>query len=107
MGNLSLDEMLELAKRVYPGFEWFLENGRVLRYNEAGTGDQYFNPSLTGEDWQQVQALRVIVAAWEKASKYQNVLYKDVMVRGFVFKRGEDGDLFTAASLALLSGDMK
>jgi hypothetical protein len=67
--NLTENEMLELAEKVYQGRDCSInEKGILIRgsYKETpGEPDVwqkhfYFSPSLTGEDWQAVQAVAVL-----------------------------------------------
>ncbi len=102
------DQMRAVAEKVYPDRQWLLSEERGVHYviSLSEEGSEFwrrFKPSLNGSDLEKSQALQCIVAAWARHSRCQYVLYKDQMVRGFVFKRGEDGDLLTASLAALLA----
>lgn len=81
--NLSVDEMLRLARKVYPG-RLVSDDlyGNIVMFTEADgvvTGRSFFLPSLTGEDWQVAQALDCIVAA-ENSPQHQQ--YRDHVANG-------------------------
>jgi hypothetical protein len=109
---LTLEQQLELAKIMEPNHQWLITDYGVTAFGfdktrtTVKTATRY-NPSLTGEDWQQAQALRVIVAAYGLLGFASFQRHKDISIAS-VFN--DDGitlnfcgnDLLTAASRALL-----
>jgi hypothetical protein len=116
--NLTENEMMKLAEKVYQGRDCAInEKGILIRgsYKETpGEPDVwqkhfYFSPSLTGSDEQQAQACDVIVAAFNVPREAELHKYDG---GGFWFMAGNYGkwkssgecsDPLTAAARALLS----
>jgi hypothetical protein len=120
--TLSTDELLELARRVYPDRAWDVYKGQVYEpdVEAGGENDRFavpvpfyactkFDPSLTGLDVQQAQALEIIMAVFA-LSPIIEILSMRVpgAVRisikspsGNINVRGDD--ILTAASRALLA----
>jgi hypothetical protein len=112
---MNIEQQLELAKRVYPEFEWrYNITSGIKGFKYVTNGDaRYiseeikFSPSLTGSPEQKSQALDVIVAAFNLSGNVS--LYKINTAKGVYFQviHGSDPGLLqedplTAASLALL-----
>lgn len=109
---LSLEEKKRLAEICNPGRKIIPEDGDVVVLLD-GTDYIYWNPDLTGPDWQKAQALDVIVAALNPdagveylfLSRKPNVYRFSIIIK----KNNGDGeysfnsdDLLTACSRALL-----
>jgi hypothetical protein len=116
--TLSTDELLELARRVYPDSEWVVCTDPLLNcefiISKLPRGNwcecDNFSPSLTGENWQKAQALQCIVAASKlgyHAYLYrhgQNYKFNAEDVCGITIMKIEDcPDLLHASCLALLA----
>lgn len=114
--RLTIEQQLALAKKVYPDVEWvickdfiMLGSGMVVSTLPRGPWRECdcFNPSLTGEDWQKLQALDVIVAAFKRPVAVYNPI-NSAFIHGFrvpIDKYHEGIDILEAAALALLQGD--
>ncbi len=113
--TLPPEELKRLADKVLPvapgsPYRWAIDNAGFVsllnRDNEpplANVKYRWFRPSLTGEDWQQAQALQCIVAAWKRCSECRLYsLSTGGVVRGFVVPPREITDILTAACLSLI-----
>lgn len=111
--NLSVDEMLRLARKVYPDKDGHIGPDGIEIYapDKFRRHHDIFNPSLTGEDWQKAQALDCIMAAWALPGMLD--LSKHPDGSGFYFVYEDDKrqcidatpdapDLFEASARALL-----
>lgn len=111
--TFSPDEMLEVAKRVYPDLpepeitgdpECVVYFPKEWKWNSA----QHFNPSLTGTDREQAQACQCIVAA--SRLKYFTLLrWEDGFSTEYVDSNNDEcstpkvGDILSASISAILS----
>lgn len=101
--NLTVDEMLRLAKKTYPGQKVEARDHRVYVRPPHGVNTLpdmvLFSPSLTGEDWQVAQAVAVL----RKLTSYESTLDRIVVEthRNTVFYAIQTGDL-EASARALL-----
>ena len=107
--QISADDMLEIARRVYP--EYTVELGTISKYGvyikrpEKIYRDQ-FNPSLTGTAEQKAQALDCIVAALKlgtevRLNRFETSHWFAWTGTDFYATSASDNPL-TAAMLALL-----
>jgi hypothetical protein len=69
--NITLEQQLELADKVYPGHIWLLGQAYERPYRTHTRAEEkqgihspiYFDPKLDGTNREQAQALQVILAA--------------------------------------------
>lgn len=114
---MTIEKLLELAKLVFPNQEWVISNQTDPVYGEGSIpvvhvkgypnwyADNLFSPSLTGEDWQQAQALQCIVAAIDMGSACHLTRGKGVvMTNSYTLSSEtvEEDDLLSASISALL-----
>lgn len=107
--NLSVDEMLRLARIVTGRDDWRIQSGSIRRHDIPGfvtLVDKFWFPSLTGEDWQKAQALDCIVAAHEecKFNTAAKAEFERALGDGCVNDRH---DLLEASARALLAGGVE
>lgn len=110
--SLATRELLELANRVTK-CEHLIFEGRVYYGHPVHDKDRFplgkeFSPSLTGEDWQQAQALRVIVAAFNlpgfsTALRYSNGFTIEYWVKPECKETPVCPDILSASIAALLA----
>lgn len=106
---MTLQEQLELAKRVYPGrvVKCYGRKNRIGMW-ESGIFLEYFEPKLGGTDKQAKQALDVILAAMKLPQAACEQMDGEYLIiidgdNDFI-STGWQPDLLTACSKAILEG---